>query len=120
MQFGIGDLEVPNPTESALVRAGGLQTATWLLRTDLAMAIDPQFTDPHAYLSNPDLFNPLTPAVVKAIGVAAQKQVADFFVSGGATIPNPNNYFTGRFSGLNLFQIPTTLPDGLNFLQIQP
>jgi Bacterial Ig-like domain len=32
VQFGLGDLEVPNPTESALVRAGGLQPQTWMLR----------------------------------------------------------------------------------------
>jgi len=39
VQFGLGDLEVTNPTESALVRAGALQPATWMLRTDLAAAI---------------------------------------------------------------------------------
>jgi hypothetical protein len=50
--------------------------------------------------------------------VAAQKQIADFFAYG--VISNPNQYFTGSFVGLNLFQIPEPLPDGLNFLQIQP
>jgi len=42
VQFGLGDLEVTNPTESVLVRAGGLQPATSMLRTDLAAAIDPR------------------------------------------------------------------------------
>jgi hypothetical protein len=73
---------------------------------------------PHRFLSNPTLFNPASPPLETAIGVAAQKQIADFFASG--VIPNPNRYFTGSFSGLNLFQIPAPLPDGLNFLQIQP
>ena len=128
-QFGLGDLEVPNPTESALVRAGGLQLATWMLRTDLAAAIEPALLGlmqsgvpypiyPHRFLSNPTLFDPSSPALETAIAVAAQKQIADFFASG--VIPNPNQYFTGSFAGLNLFQIPEPLPDGLNFLQIQP
>jgi hypothetical protein len=131
VQFGLGDLEVPNPTESAMVRAGGLQSATWLLRTDLAAAIDPGLLGltqpgvpypiyPHRFLSNPTLFSPLSPNLATAIGVAAQEQIADFFASDGATIPNPNQYFTGSFAGQILFQPAATLPDGLNFLQIQP
>jgi dienelactone hydrolase len=130
VQFGLGDLEVPNPAESALVRAGGLQLSTWMLRTDLAAAIAPALLGltqpgvpypiyPHRFLSNPTLFDPSSPPLETAIGVAAQKQIADFFTFGGF-IPNPNQYFTGSFVGLNLFQIPLTLPDQLNFLQIQP
>jgi hypothetical protein len=129
VQFGLGDLEVPNPTESALVRAAGLQPATWLLRTDLAAAIDPRLLGltqpgapfpiyPHRFLSNPLLFDPLSPPLVTAIGLAAQKQLADFFTSG--TIPDPNQYLSGPFAGYHLFQNPATLPDGLNFLQIPP
>jgi len=129
VQFGLGDLEVPNPTESALVRAAGLQSATWLLRTDLAAAIDPRLLGltqpgapfpiyPHRFLSNPLLFDPLSPPLVTAIGVAAQKQLADFFTSG--TIPDPNQYLSDPFAGYHLFQNPATLPDGLNFLQIPP
>jgi hypothetical protein len=73
---------------------------------------------PHRFLSNPTLFDPSSPALETAIAVAAQKQIADFFAYG--VISNPNQYFTGSFVGLNLFQIPEPLPDGLNFLQIQP
>ena len=115
VQFGLGDLEVTNPTESALVRAGGLQPATWILRTDLAAAIDPRIlgltqpgvpfpTYPHRFLSNPTLFDPLSPSLEIAIGVAAQKQIADFFASG--TIKDPNQYFIGSFTGRTLFQNP--------------
>jgi hypothetical protein len=129
VQFGLGDLEVPNPTESALVRAAGLQPATWLLRTDLAAAIDPRLLGltqpgapfpvyPHRFLSNPLLFDPLSPPLITAIGVAAQKQIADFFASG--TISDPNQYLSGPFAGDTLFENPATLPDRLNFLQIQP
>ncbi len=129
IQFGLGDLEVPNPIESALVRAAGFQPATWLLRSDLAAAIDPRLLGlmqpgvafpifPHRFLSNPTLFDPLTPPLATAIGVAAQRQVADFFASGA--IQDPNQYLSSPFAGYTLFQNPATLPDGLNFLQVQP
>jgi Big-like domain-containing protein len=129
MQFGLGDLEVPNPTESALVRAAGLEAATWLLRTDLAAGIDPRLLGlsqsgapfpiyPHRFLSNPTIFDPLSPALETAIAIAAQKQIADFFASD--TIQDPNQYLPGSFSAKGLFQRPVILPDGLNFLQIQP
>jgi hypothetical protein len=64
------------------------------------------------------LFDPLGPPLVTAIGLAAQQQIAQFFSTG--TIPDPNQYFTGSFTGLTLFEKPATLPDRLNFLQIQP
>lgn len=131
VQFGLGDLEVPNPTESALVRNAGLQPETWMLQTNIAAAIEPQLLAlmqpgvpypiyPHRFLSNPTFFEASSPPLETVIGVAAQKQIADFYASGGVIIPNPNQYLTGPFAGLNLFEIPITLPDGLNFLQIQP
>ena len=128
-QFGLGDLEVPNPTESSVVRAGSLQLGTWMLRTDLAAGIDPTLLGlmmpgfplpiyPHRFLANPTFFLPSSPALEDAIGIAAQKQIADFYSAG--FIPNPNAYFTGPFAGVHLFQIPIPLPDQLNFLQIAP
>ena len=111
------------------MRAGKLQPATWMLRTDLAAAIDPRLLGltqpgsplpiyPHRFLSNPMLFDPLSPPLETAIGVAAQKQIADFFATG--TINDPNQYFIGSFAGRRLFEKPAILPDALNFLQIQP
>jgi len=61
VQFGLGDLEIPNPTESALVRAGSLQASTWLFRFDLALGKDPRLAGvgfppfpilPHRFLSS--------------------------------------------------------------------
>jgi hypothetical protein len=123
VQVALGDLEVPNPTESALVRAGGLQNATWMLRTDMVAGIDPSLLGlidptvpypiyPHRFLSNPTIF---TFPLEKTIALAAQNQIADFFASNGASIPNPNQYLP---AGQTLFQVPSALPDGLNFLQI--
>ena len=133
VQFGLGDLEVPNPAGSALVRAGALGASTWLLRTDLAAGIDPRILGimqpdvpypiyPHRFLSNPTLFDPqMSPPLATAIGVAAQKQIADFFASGGTVIPNPNQYFVNSpFAGRLVFENPATLPTRLNFFQIQP
>ena len=129
LQFGLGDLEVPNPTESAVVRAGDLASATWLLRTDLAAQIDPRLLGlmqpevpfpiyPHRFLSNPTIFDPVSPLLEKVIAIAAQKQIAEFFASGA--IQDPNQYIPGSFAGMGLFQQPVNLPDRLNFLQIQP
>ena len=117
----------------ALVRAGNLQESAWVLNTYVEASINPSFLSvelppaapfpiyPHRFLSNPMLFS--GPGIATAVGVAAQSQIADFFVSGGATIPNPNQY-TGPYSGAPLFQpfsaLPASLLDGLNFIQITP
>ena len=44
-QFGLADLEVPNPTESAVIRAAVAQSSAWLLRFDKAAAIAPDLVD---------------------------------------------------------------------------
>jgi hypothetical protein len=129
VQFGRGDLEVPNPTESALVRAAGLNGRTWMLETNVAAQMEPALLSltqpglgypiyPHRFLANPTFFLSSSPPLETAVGIAAQSQVADFFTTG--RIPNPNQYFTGQFAGANLFEIPFPLPDMLNFLQIAP
>lgn len=129
LQFSLGDLEVPNPAESAIVRAAGLEQQTWMLRTGIAAGIEPDLLGlmqpgvpypiyPHRFLSNPTFFAPSSPPLETAIGVAAQSQIADFFSSG--KIPDPNRYLTGPFAGLPLFQDAGPLPDMLNFLQIAP
>jgi hypothetical protein len=131
VQFGLGDLEVPNATESALVRAGGLQWSAWVLNTLVEASIDPTFLSvqqppaapfpiyPHRFLSNPTLFS--GPGIATAVGLAAQSQIGDFFVSGGAAIPDPNRYM-GPYSSAPLFQpfwqMDPGLLDGLNFIQI--
>ena len=60
-QFGLGDLEVPNPTESALVRAADGRDTTWYFRFDYAFTAHPELLYvmtgplpilPHRILSN--------------------------------------------------------------------
>ena len=118
-QFGYGDLEVPNPTESALVRAAGAQATTWMLRFDAAAQAHPELLGvfmpgvpfpilPHRFLSNPTIF---TVPAEGSIAVAAQRQVADFFL--GNPNPDPNRYLSAP-----LFQNAPPLPEQLNFIQI--
>jgi hypothetical protein len=76
---------------------------------------------PHRILANPTLFSVLTPSSETSIALAEQQQVAAFLKSNGTSNPNPNNYVTFPFTpAMNLFQVPTTLPEQLNFLQIMP
>jgi Bacterial virulence factor lipase N-terminal len=129
-QFGLGDLEVPNPTESALVRAAEAHSSTWFFRFDRAVnAGHPELLGvsmpgvpfpilPHRILSNPTIF--AVPAET-SIALAEQRQVAKFFSSGGKTIADPNQFVTAPFSpGEHLFEVPVALPEQLNFLQFAP
>ena len=51
VQFAKADRTMPNPASTALIRAGGWQSSTWLYRHDLALAKSPDLPlDPHPYL----------------------------------------------------------------------
>ncbi len=130
-QFGVGDIEVPNPTESALVRAAGGQGTTWMLKTDVAASLQRQLLGivmpsspggpplpilPHRFLSNPTIFS--DPAE-QALALAGQLQVAAF-LSGQAN-PDPNPFLdtipgSPFTSGMKLFVVPAALPEQMNFL----
>jgi hypothetical protein len=121
-QFGFGDLEVTNPTESALVRAAvgsdfdasaPLPVQYW--RFDLAVAADPHLAQifqtgfplpilPHRILANPTLLDPAN-ADELLITLDVQQRVASFFATGAIDVTPP------------LFEIPTlsTLPNDRNF-----
>ena len=85
IQFARGDQTVPNPTTSAIIRAGGLASQTTLYRHDLAVQGNPALPrNPHSFLAG--VANPaLAPA---ALG--AQAQIATFFASDGATVADPD------------------------------
>lgn len=123
IQYGYGDLEMPNPTESALIRAAGLQDSSWFLHFETAVGLDPSLLGitgglpfpilPHRVLSNQTIFD--YPAET-SLALAEQQQAAAFFASNGASNPDPNQYLAGEFAGVNLFEILKTLPESLNFL----
>ncbi|MBV9759127.1 MAG: Ig-like domain-containing protein [Acidobacteriaceae bacterium] len=128
-QYGYGDLEVPNSTESAVIAAANAQSNGWFFRFDKASQIDPRLLPvtmpgaaplpilPHRILSNPTIFEyPYeTP-----LSIANQAQASVFFLSGGLLALDPDLFVTGEYAGNNLFQVPSVLPTQLNFLQIAP
>src|SRR5262245_54549415 len=80
IQFARGDLIVPNPTTSALIRAGQLADATTLLRYDrLAGRLPEELVEPHPFLLRSG-----AAGLVGELARTAQEQVARFFASDGA------------------------------------
>jgi hypothetical protein len=105
-QVAKGDVTVPNPTSSAIVRAGDLADRTTYFRNDLAYAANPAMPkNPHTFLTN--VFVPA--AAPYAVG--AQTQIAMFFATNGALTIDPDG------AG-GVFEVPIAgpLPEGLNFI----
>lgn len=107
VQFAKGDMTVPNPTTSALIRAGDLADRATYFRNDLAFAADAATPkNPHTFLTN-IAAGGLGPTV--AIG--AQTQIAAFLASHGTTVIDPDGVGP-------LFEVPIggALPEQLNFI----
>jgi len=119
MQFARGDQTVPNPANSGLIRAAGLQSSTWMYRHDLARAKAPDLpVNPHPYLV---LFVSLDGGAIQlpglsglAISLDAQQQIAGFLAADGATIADPNS-LSRLLVGIRVFEMPGTLPVDLGF-----
>jgi dienelactone hydrolase len=129
-QYSWGDLEEPNPANSALIRAAGGEDSSWLFRSDWAARSHPEILGivspdfplpifPHRILSNPTIFDN-DKAAEASIALAEQQATAAYFTSDGQTVPDPNQYLTPPFAGTPLFEQPALLPERLNFLQIRP
>ena len=106
LQFAKGDQTVPNPTSSAIVRAGELEGRTVYFRNDLAWAANNAVPkNPHTFLTN--IGNP----AMALLAAGAQGQIAAFFASGGATVIDPDG--PGP-----LFEVPIALPlpEALNYI----
>ena len=107
IQFAKGDGTVPNPTTTAIIRAGELSDRTTYFRNDLAYAATggkiPK--NPHGFLVN--IANPFA----APFAVAAQTQIAVFFASDGTVVIDPDG--AGP-----IFETPIVppLPETLNFL----
>jgi len=107
VQFAKGDMTVPNPTTSAILRAGSLADRALYYRNDLSFAATSGGVpkNPHTFLTNIGL------AAAAPYAVAAQMQIATFFATGGATTIDPD--------GANpIFEMPVALPlpETLNYL----
>ena len=107
VQFAKGDVTVPNPTTTAILRAGDLADRATFFRNDLAYAATAAAIpkNPHTFLTNIGI------AAAAPFAVAAQTQIALFFASDGALVIDPDG--AGAF-----FETPIALPlpEGLNYL----
>ena len=114
-QFAKGDQTVPNPTYTAIARAGRLSARTTYFRNDLfiqgliaqgvpANAVN-ALKNPHTFLADP--LNPLSGRVA----LAAQAQIALFFATDGGMTIDPDG-------PAPLFETPiaSALPEDLNFI----
>ena len=104
IQFAKGDQNIPNPLATAILRAGHLDDRAVLFRNDLAFAENPAMPkNPHRFMVNVDI-----PAA-QAFALAAQRQIADFFASGGTVIVQPEP--------IHLFEMPVLVrPEDLLFI----
>ena len=111
IQFARGDRTVPNPTTTALVRAGDLADRATYYRFDLFLESNPttppSVNDPHVLLiTTLPPFLALPPDVrtaATAVAVAAQDQNAVFFATDGLEVIDPDG------PGL-LFETPVVPP----------
>jgi len=107
VQFAKGDETVPNPTTTAILRAGQLADRAMYFRNDLAFAATGGAIskNPHTFLTN--IANP----AAAPFAVAAQTQIGLFFATDGALVIDPDG--PGP-----LFEMPASLPlpESLNFL----
>jgi hypothetical protein len=85
LQFARGDQTVPNPTTSAIIRAGDLASRTTLYRHDLAVQANPTLgRNPHGFLTS------IGSLATAPFALAAQAQITTFFASDGATTIDPD------------------------------
>jgi hypothetical protein len=101
-QFAKGDRTVPNPTTTALIRAGDLSDRTSYYRNDIFfMGAPPPPPNPHTYL---------TFGVGLVQGIQAQTQMAIFLASDGTLTIDPDG-------AAPIFEVPIAgrLPEELTF-----
>jgi hypothetical protein len=106
MQIAKGDTTVPNPTSTAIIRAGDLADRTTFFRNDLAHAANPGVPkNPHTFLTN------ISVPAAAGFAIGAQQQIAVFFATNGTTVIDPDG------PGL-MFEVPVNLPltESLNFI----
>ena len=106
-QFAKGDMTVPNPTTTAILRAGDLADRAVYYRYDLVWAANPALSkNPHTFLTNIGV-----PAVAP-FAVGAQQQIAAFLASNGTALIDPDG------AAGPIFEVPIAgpLPETLNFI----
>lgn len=107
VQFAKGDKQIPNPTTSAFLRAGGLADRATYFRNDLAFAANPLLPkDPHQFW-----YNVFTSPAVTAIALQSEEQAATFLASDGVLDLDPDGA-----GALYETPIAGALPEELSFI----
>jgi hypothetical protein len=114
VQVAKGDQTVPNPTATAIIRAGDLDDRTTYYRHDLAFALNPALPrNPHGFLTS-------IGGTATGIALAGQRQIAAFFASEVVPGIDPiviDPDVLGLFP-IAVFEVPIVppLPETLNFV----
>jgi hypothetical protein len=115
VQFAKGDQTVPNPTATAILRAGELQDRATYFRNDIAYAASggtiPK--NPHTFLTGI-----AGGPIAAAIALKAQNQIATFFATNGAMTIDPDGAPPAVPGFPPVFETPIVppLPEELNFI----
>jgi dienelactone hydrolase len=124
VQIARGDQVIPNPANTALVRAGDLADRTTFFRNDLAFAANPATTltkNPHTFVIRAGFTDPHQTAIF----LQAHQQIARFFASDGSETIDPDGPPDGPcvvaapgLPGCILFEVPIVgaLPEDLGFI----
>jgi hypothetical protein len=117
-QYAKGDTVVPNPTETALVRAANLRETTSYYRHDLALKLFPKLNPAGHCGSIPDLslFALKTDPLAQYVSaMLRQEEAAGFLASHGTLIPEMN-FWSQMWFGVDLFETPPEfLTEDLNW-----
>jgi hypothetical protein len=106
-QMAKGDMTMPNPTSSLVVRAGDFADRVTYFRNDLAIAANPTLPkDPHGFLTA------VGHPAARPLALAAQRQVAEFLSSNGTRTVDPDGTQA-------LFETPLVgpLPEALHYIR---
>ena len=117
-QYAKGDRAVPNPAETALVRAADRRETTSIYRHDLALKLFPKLNPVGHFYSVLDMSLVPTlntdPLPQYVIAMLSQEQAAGLLASGGTVVPDVSPWSKIWF-GVNLFEAPPeTLPEDVN------
>ena len=108
IQFARGDMTVPNPTATALIRSGDLTDRATFYRNDIAFPLGLGLHNPHTFLTS----------LPKPIAIEPQIQIGVFFATDGALTIDPDSVGLFPASVPPLFETPIAgpLPEDLGFL----
>ena len=112
LQAAWGDMTVPNPSNSLLIRAANLRENSSFYRHDYARLVAPDLpANPHPFLAWL-----IGTQAQQAIATAANAQALMFIQSGTEQVPDVN-FIVRPIFGRDLFETPAFLPEGPNFGQ---